>query len=80
MKTRILNLEGALYDGEAKLVNVKTLSGEITILDHHRPIISALAQNAHIYLDDIEGKRHDFNVKGGFLNLDVKNELTVLVD
>jgi F0F1-type ATP synthase epsilon subunit len=80
MRTQILNLKGSLYDAEARLVNVQTVSGEITILPHHRPLMSVLKKNAGIYLDDTLGKRHEFKTHGGFLHLDTNGHLTLLVD
>ncbi|HEY4518128.1 MAG TPA: hypothetical protein VJG48_00705 [Candidatus Paceibacterota bacterium] len=80
MKTKILNLKGILFEGEAKKVNVKTLSGEITLLDHHQPIISVLQKDSKIWLEDASSKRQDFAAQGGFLHLNGNNELSVLVD
>ena len=79
MKTKIVNLKGELYDGVASLVNAKTTSGEITILDNHQPMISIIAENARIYLDDNTGRK-EFVVKGGFLHMNGNNELTLLAD
>ena len=42
MRLSVYSLKGVEYVGEASGVNVKTLSGEITILQNHRPIITAL--------------------------------------
>jgi len=80
MKAQILNLKGQLYEGEAKLVNAQTQSGEITILPGHQPIISVLSENSRIYLDDEKGQRHEYETKGGFLHLDAGNNLRVLID
>ena len=80
MRTQIHNLKGTLYDGEASLVNVQTVNGEITILPNHRPIMSVLAKDARIYLDDKDGKRKEFRTSGGFLHLNTKGELSLMVD
>jgi len=80
MKTKIINLKGILFEGEAKKVNVKTMSGEITLLDHHQPIVSVLQKDSRVWLEDPSGKRQDFEAKGGFLHLNGNNELAVLVD
>jgi F-type H+-transporting ATPase subunit epsilon len=79
MKTHILSLQGVVYEGETKLVNAQTLSGEITILSEHQPIISVLKKNSRVYLDDDE-QRKTFDITSGFLHLDWDNHLTVLVD
>jgi len=80
MKTKVINLKGALFDGEAKSVNAKTQSGEITILPHHHPIISVLASPALVRVEDEHGEHHSFTTTGGFLHLDGDSHLTVLVD
>ncbi|HEY9583260.1 MAG TPA: hypothetical protein VJK09_03085 [Candidatus Paceibacterota bacterium] len=80
MQTRILNLKGTLYEGQAKFVNTQTQSGEITILPGHRPIISVLKENSRIYLNDEKDKRSDYEVKGGFLHLDDQGSLNIMVD
>jgi F0F1-type ATP synthase epsilon subunit len=42
MKVRIVSLSGTEYKQEAKGAILKTIDGEITVLDHHMPIISVL--------------------------------------
>lgn len=78
MKTQILSLQGVTYEGEATLLNAQTLSGEITILPEHQPIISVLKEGSRIYLNDQEGRK-TFEVASGFLHLDGNNTLTVLL-
>ena len=80
MKTKIVQLKGVVFEGEAKLVNAQTTSGEVTILDGHQPLVSTLLPNTRVYLDDANGKRIEFQVAGGFLHLDSTNELTILAD
>lgn len=80
MKTQIFNLKGQVYEGDASLVNIQTVAGEVTILPHHRPIMSVLKKDARIYLDDISGKRHEFTTRGGFLHLNTSGHLTLFVD
>ena len=80
MKTAIINLKGFLFEGEAKLLNVQTLSGEITILPGHQPLISVLAPQARLYLEEKDGKRQEFRLAGGFLHLNGHHQLTVLAD
>lgn len=82
MKTIVINLNGILFEGESKALNARTLSGEITILDHHKPIISVLKNNSRIWLEEaVAGsKRHEFVASSGFVHLDGNNHLTVLID
>ncbi len=80
MQARIYTLKGPLYEGEAKKVNVKTFSGEITILDHHQPLVSVLAKDGRVWLETMDGARHEYPAPSGFLHMNGNNELTVLID
>lgn len=78
MRLKILSLKCVEYDGEAKGLNVKTVSGEITVLDRHLPIISVLKKGKAVIFTG-EGKK-EIDVRGGFLEMDGNNMLTLLVD
>ena len=79
MKLVIYSLKGVEFSGEAASFNVKTTSGEITVLDHHRPLVTILESGtAKIGLTDQSVK--NFEIKSGFLEMDHKNNLSVLVD
>lgn len=80
MKTKIVTLSGVTFEGNAVAVNARTQSGEITLLDHHQPILSVLAPNSRVRVETAEGKREEFPTTRGFLHLDGNNELTILVD
>ena len=80
MRDKILNLRGVVYEGEVKSANVKTLSGEITILDHHRPMISILAARGKIRLESQAGEKSEYEAPSGFLHLNPVGELAILVD
>ncbi len=79
MKTRIITLTGVLYDGDADAVHARTKSGDITILDHHQPLLSILARESVIRVESQSGLQ-SIEAPSGFLHLDGNNELTVLVD
>lgn len=79
MKVKALSLKGVLYDGDSSAVNIQTTSGEITIMDHHRPLISVLTDGrAKIHLP--AGGIKEIPVKSGFLEVDTTNSVTVLLD
>ena len=79
MQVQIISLEGVRFDGPAAGVNVKTTSGEITVLDHHLPLISVLQPGqAHVILAD--KTRKTFTLAGGFLEMNAHNKLTILAD
>lgn len=79
MKLTIHSLRGTEFEGEAAGFNVKTVDGEITVLDHHLPLISVLDKGA-AHIIDREGNRKRIQVQAGFLEMTARNELTVLLD
>ena len=79
MKVSILSLRGVEYRGEAKSLNVKTKAGEITILDHHRPLITILKPGTAI-LTTQDGKVLEKEIHSGFLEMNPENQLSLLID
>jgi len=79
MKLSIYSLKKILYEGDAASVNVKTTSGEITILDHHRPLISELAKGT-IAIVDSANKEHFVPVLSGFLEVSSDNRAKFIID
>lgn len=79
MKLNILSLKGIEWEGEAASFNVKTTSGEITILNHHRPLITVLAKGTAV-ITDAKGNKSKINIGAGFLEMSRSNILNVLID
>ncbi|MGC9968747.1 MAG: hypothetical protein ABSC29_03415 [Minisyncoccia bacterium] len=79
MTLGVYSLQKVLYQGEASLVNCATRNGEITILDHHRPLISVLARGT-MKIVDKEQKEHYIPVSSGFLEVRSGNEARFLVE
>ena len=79
MKLNIYSLKQVLYHGDTSSVNCKTAAGEITVLDHHRPLISTL-QKGVVKVTDTEHKDHYFQVGSGFLEMREANEMRMLVE
>lgn len=79
MKLTIYSLKKTLYAGEASAINCKTASGEITVLDHHRPIVSVL-QPGTVHIVDSSKKDHYIPVQSGFLEVKNTNEARLLVE
>jgi len=79
MKLSIYSLKKVLYQGEAVSVNCKTAAGEITVLDHHRPLLSLLQKGV---LKILDGKKqeHFLPVKSGFLEVNKNNQVRMLID
>ena len=78
MRLSIFSLKGIVYSGEAASINLKTESGEITVLDGHRPLITILAEST-AKISEASGAQKEINVKSGFLEVDPYNNVTALI-
>ena len=79
MKLSIYSLKKIVFQGTAAAVNCKTTSGEITVLDNHRPLISTL-QSGVIKITDKEQKDQYVPITSGFLEVSGENEVRLLVE
>ena len=79
MKLNVISLKGVEFTGDVVGFNVKTTSGEITILDRHRPLITIL-KNGTAFIMQNDGGRLPMEIKSGFLEMSPDNELNVLVN
>ena len=79
MKLSIYSLKKIVFQGNAVAVNCKTNSGEITVLDNHRPLISTL-QSGVVKITDKEQKDHYVPIASGFLEVKGENEVCLLVE
>ncbi len=68
-----------LFSGDARLVNAKTLMGEITILNNHETCIGVLAVG-RLSVIDSQGQQHFFAVQSGFVQVREGNEVRCLVN
>jgi F0F1-type ATP synthase epsilon subunit len=75
----VYSLQKVLFQGEASSVNCRTRVGEITILDHHKPLISILEKGT-MKIVDKSGKEHYIPVSSGFLEVRAGNEAKILVE
>jgi F-type H+-transporting ATPase subunit epsilon len=78
MHLGIYSLEKVLYRGEASSVNCPTESGEITILNHHRPLISLLKKGI-VKIVDEDTKEHYVPVASGFLEVRPGGQVRFLI-
>ncbi len=79
MRLKVTSLQKIEYDGEVRSFNVKTEIGEITILDNHRPLITILKPCLAVIVDSNNNKK-EIEITSGFLEMNQKNELNVLID
>ncbi len=79
MTVGIYSLQKVLFRGEAREVNCNTAMGEITVLNHHRPLISILRAGTMKIIDDA-GKANYIPVSSGFLEVRSGNEVRCLIE
>jgi F-type H+-transporting ATPase subunit epsilon len=79
MKVAVYSLKRVLFEGEADEINLKTVDGEITVLNHHRALITALAP-CTVKIIDSGAKEHYIPVTSGFLEVNDENQAKLLVD
>ena len=79
MKLGVYSLRKVLFNGDAKSVNCNTRLGEITILDHHEPLISILEKGV-IKITDANKEDHYIQTRSGFLEIDANNEAKILIE
>lgn len=79
MRLGIYSLKRTLFQGEAELLNCQTASGEITVLDGHRPLISVLRAGT-LKIVDKNKKEHYIPVSSGFLEVRGGSEGRAIVE
>ena len=79
MYLSIYSLKKVLFEGQAESVNCKTTNGEITILDHHRPLVSVLERGVVKVVDEKKQEKF-FEVASGFVEAQATNSVRMLVD
>jgi len=79
MKLSVYSLKNILFQGEAQLLNCKTVMGEITILDHHETLITVLSAGIVKVVDEAK-KEHFFEINSGFLEVKPGNEVRCIVE
>jgi F-type H+-transporting ATPase subunit epsilon len=78
LKFKIVTPEKVIYENEIFQVSIPTMSGEITILPNHIPLVSVL-KAGELKIKDRNGE-HNLAVSGGFLEVRGNNEIVILAD
>lgn len=79
MKLSIYSLKKILFQGDAKLLNCKTMIGEITVLDNHETFIGVLRPGVAKVVDS-SNREYFFEITSGFLEVQPGSEVRMLVD
>lgn len=73
----MISLRGLEFEGEVSSLNLKTTSGEVTVLDNHQSLITALTRGKAIVIRE-GGEKLSFDIKSGFLEVGESNQVTIL--
>jgi F0F1-type ATP synthase epsilon subunit len=57
METRISSLQGIVFEGLIKKIIIPTKMGEITVLPHHRSLITSLTRGVITIFDDQDDEK-----------------------
>lgn len=74
----VVSQEKHLLTEEVDSVNIETLGGELTILPNHTPLLTRLNEGILTY--EKNGKSYYVAIFGGFMDVAVDNQVTVLAD
>lgn len=78
MYLSVISLKGLEFEGEISSVNLKTTSGEITVLDNHRSLITQLEKGRAVVIKK-DGGKLNFDVSSGVLEVGNGNRATILI-
>jgi len=76
----IVTQEKQVLKTQVSSVSVTTAMGEITVLPDHIPLFTKLSTGELRYLDPETNQTHYFAISGGFMDVGVNNNITVLAD
>ena len=77
MHIAIHSLQSTLFEGEAEKLICETPMGQMTVLDHHLPLIARVI-GPSLAVVRKTGERTDIPLAGGFLEVRPKSEVVVL--
>ena len=78
MRLNIISLKGLEFEGEVISVNLKTTSGEITVLDNHQPLLTQLTVGQAVVVKE-DGEKINFKINSGFLEVGEGNQASLLL-
>ena len=79
MRVSIHSIQSTLFEGEAEKVIVATPLGQMTVLDHHMPLISRL-NGPVVTLAQKNGAQSDIPLAGGFLEVRPGSRVVILAE
>ncbi len=77
MKVSIHSVQSTLYEGEAEKLIAETPMGQITVLDHHLPLVSTII-GPSLAVVRKNGERAEVPLAEGFLEVRPESEVVIL--
>ncbi|MBC9821634.1 F0F1 ATP synthase subunit epsilon [Terrabacter sp. MAHUQ-38] len=69
LKVEMVAADRKVWEGEAKFVRARSISGELGILPGHTPLLGVLVEG-EVAIESLDGDRRTVMVDGGFLSID----------
>jgi F-type H+-transporting ATPase subunit epsilon len=69
LKVEMVAADRKVWEGEAKFVRARSISGELGILPGHTPLLGLLVEG-EVAIESVDGERSTVMVDGGFISVD----------
>jgi F-type H+-transporting ATPase subunit epsilon len=79
MRLGVYTIEKTLFEGEVEKIIARTAMGEITVLNHHIPLVSRL-EVGEVRITTPEKQETILNVQGGFIEVRPENKSIILAE
>ncbi|MBI3459081.1 hypothetical protein HY061_02360 [Candidatus Azambacteria bacterium] len=79
MLLNIYSLKKPILTKEVRSINLKTPNGELTILDHHLPLITPMIKGSMKILDS-QGVETLLEAQGGIIEVRPENKINILLE
>lgn len=79
MRLSIYSIEKTIFEGEVRSASIPTPLGEMTVLDHHLPLISLVSAGT-IQYTNTQNARRTLLFNGGILEVRPGSEVIILAD
>ncbi len=78
MNIKIITPDKALFEGEAKLVQLPGLDGSFELLKNHAPLISVLKKGS-VKIKTNDNEEQFFEIRGGVVEV-ITNKVSILAE
>ncbi len=69
LKVEMVAADRKVWEGEARFVRARSISGELGIMPGHSPLLGILVEG-EVSIESVEGQRQTVTVDGGFISID----------